>query len=192
MPERGTGPVSPSSAQARLNQLLARHGARLRALVLRHCSSNQGLDPDDIEQEVRIRLWRAVERETNSVLPASYIQRVVVTTVIDALRRNRPDMALPLPEPGQEAGVEALMEQVGPVRSASDRQRLDMVQAAIQALPERRRQPVRLGLQGFTPDEIGELLGMTGTMAKNLMYRGLYELRDRLRAAGLDGLEDDD
>ena len=127
--------MESSSAQARLKQLLARHGSRLRALVLRHCSSNQGLDPDDIEQEVHIRLWRAVERETNPALPASYIQRVVVTTVIDALRRNRPEQTLPLPEPGQEAGVEALLEQVGPVRSASDRQRMDMVQAAIQALP---------------------------------------------------------
>ena len=184
--------MTSSSAQTRLNQLLTLHGPRLRALVLRHCSSNQGLDPDDIEQEVRIRLWRAVERETKTALPASYIQRVVVTTVIDALRRSKAEQTVPLPESGQEAGVEALLEQIGPVRSASDRQRLDMVQAAIQALPERRRQPVRLGLQGFTPDEIGELLEMTGTMAKNLMYRGLYELRDRLRAAGLDGLEDDD
>jgi hypothetical protein len=32
---------------------------------------------------------------------------------------------------------------------------------------------------------------MTATMAKNLMYRGLYELRDRLKAAGLDEIDDD-
>lgn len=174
-----------------LRALLARHGARLRALVLQHCSAEQGLDPDDIEQEVRIRLWRAVEREKNSALPASYIQRVVVTTVIDALRRSKPGQDAPLPEAGQEAGVEALLDRVGPVRIASDRQRMEMVRTAIDTLPERRRQPVRLALQGFTPEEIGELLDMTATMAKNLMYRGLYELRDRLRADGLDDIDDD-
>lgn len=171
--------------------LLERHGARLRTLVAQHCHAEQGLDPDDIEQEVRIRLWRAMEREKNPALPASYIQRVVVTTVIDALRRVKPEQTTALPEEGQEIGIEALLDRVGPVRSASDGQRMDMVLAAIATLPERRRQPVQLALQGFTPEEIAELLDMTATMAKNLMYRGLYELRDRLREAGLENIDDD-
>lgn len=185
--------LSPPSSKAedRLNDVLARHGARLRTLVIQHCSANQGLDPDDIEQEVRIRLWKAVEREKNSALPASYVQRVVVTTVIDALRRDKPEQTTGLPEPGQEAGVEALLDPVGPVRSATDGQRMDLIRAAIGALPPRRRQPVQLALQGFTPEEIGELLDMTATMAKNLMYRGLYELRERLKAAGLDDIDDE-
>ena len=186
-----SGAPKPPPGHGVLGELLIRHGARLRALVVQHCPAEQGLDPDDIEQEVRIRLWRAVERENNPALPASYIQRVVVTTVIDALRRSKPEQTTALPEAGQEAGIEALLDRVGPVRSASDGQRMDMVRAAIATLPSRRQQPVRLALQGFTPEEIGELLEMTGTMAKNLMYRGLYELRDRLKAAGLDEIDDD-
>lgn len=182
---------SPTDLHALLSEVLARHGARLRLLVNQHCKAEQGLDPDDIEQEVRIRLWRALEREKNSALPASYIQRVVVTTVIDALRRSKPEQTTALPEAGQEGGIEALLDRVGPVRSATDGQRMDMVLAAIEALPARRRQPVRLALQGFTPEEIGELLDMTTTMAKNLMYRGLYELRDRLREAGMEDIDDD-
>lgn len=181
----------PSEVDTHLATVLAKHGTRLRMLVTQHCPSEQGLDADDIEQEVRIRLWKALEREKNPALPASYIQRVVVTTVIDALRRSKPDQTIALPEDGQEAGIEALLDRVGPVRSATDGQRMDMVRAAIDELPTRRRQPVRLALQGFTPEEIGELLDMTSTMAKNLMYRGLYELRDRLRAAGLEDIDDD-
>lgn len=182
---------SGSDTDRYLNELLVRHGTRLRVLCRQHCSAEQGLDPDDIEQEVRIRLWKAVQREKNSALPASYIQRVVVTTVIDSLRRDKPEQTTELPEAGQEAGIEALLDPVGPVRSASDGQRMDLVRAAIAELPERRRQPVRLALQGFTPEEIGELLDMTATMAKNLMYRGLYELRDRLRAVGVDANDDE-
>lgn len=181
----------PSEVDTHLAAVLAKHGTRLRILVVQHCPAEQGLDADDIEQEVRIRLWKALEREKNPALPASYIQRVVVTTVIDALRRSKPDQTIALPEEGQEAGIEALLDRVGPVRSATDGQRMDMVRVAIEALPTRRRQPVRLALQGFTPEEIGELLDMTSTMAKNLMYRGLYELRDRLRAAGLEDIDDD-
>jgi RNA polymerase sigma-70 factor (ECF subfamily) len=181
----------PSDIDRQLTALLVRHAARLRTLVAQHCHAEQGLDPDDIEQEVRIKLWRAIEREKNPALPASYIQRVVVTTVIDALRRGKPEQTTALPEDGQEVGIEALLDRVGPIRSASDGQRMDMVRIAIEALPDRRRQPVRLALQGFTPEEIGELLDMTTTMAKNLMYRGLYELRDRLREAGLEDIDDD-
>ncbi len=183
--------TSGSDLAAKLNAVLNKHAARLRVLVAQHCSANQGLDPDDIEQEVRIRLWKVVEREKNDALPASYVQRVVVTTVIDALRRGKPEQTVALPESGQEAGIEALLDPIGPVRSASDGQRMDMVRAAIAELPSRRQQPVRLALQGFTPEEIGDLLDMTATMAKNLMYRGLYELRDRLKAAGLEDIDDD-
>lgn len=181
----------PPGLDAQLASLLARHGTRLRLLVAQHCSANQGLDPDDIEQEVRIRLWKALERENNPALPASYIQRVVVTTVIDALRRSKPEQTTALPEDGQEAGIEALLDPVGPVRSACDGQHMDMVRAAIEALPGGGGSRYGWRCRASPRRRSAKLLDMTATMAKNLMYRGLYELRDRLRAAGLDGSDDD-
>src|SRR5690606_40413991 len=69
--------LSPPSSKAedRLNDVLARHGARLRTLVIQHCAANQGPEPVDIEQAARIRLWKAVERQEKSGPAASDVQR---------------------------------------------------------------------------------------------------------------------
>src|SRR5678810_759010 len=70
----------------RLHQLLADYGAKVRALIEGHGLGQYGIDPADIEQEVRIRLWKALERDRNAAFHTSFIQRVVLTTVIDAIR----------------------------------------------------------------------------------------------------------
>jgi len=75
--------------RARLHQLLADYGAKVRALIEGHGLGQYGIDPADIEQEVRIRLWRALERDRSAAFHTSYIQRVVLSTVIDAVRAAR-------------------------------------------------------------------------------------------------------
>lgn len=174
-----------SAQQAQLERILRDYGAKLRALVRQHCSPEQGLDPDDIEQEVRIKLWKALEGEKNLDFPASYIQRIVVTTVIDALRRADARPEEPMPETGAEAQFELVMRADRPDTSAAGSEMVEIVARCVAELPERRRKPVQLALQGFSPEEIGDLLGLTGTAARNLMYRGLDELKSRLRELGM-------
>jgi len=43
---------------------------------------------------------------------------------------------------------------------------------------------VQLHLQGFSTMQIGVLLGISEAAARNLVYRGLDELRVQLRAQG--------
>lgn len=181
----------PTDAAQSLEALLARFGSRLRSLVAQHCRSDQGLDADDVEQEVRIRLWRALERDRNAVFPASYLQRVVVSTVIDQLRRIQARPSEPLPEV-EEAGTAGLAELVAPdaLASASDRQRMDLLARGLEGLPERRRTAVELSLQGFTPQEVGELTGMSAEAARKLAERGMKDLQARLRRYGIDGDDD--
>ena len=57
-------------------------------------------------------------------------------------------------------------------------------------LPERRRLPVQLALQGFTADEVARLTGSSVTAAQQLCYRGIEELKARLRELGADAIED--
>jgi RNA polymerase sigma-70 factor (ECF subfamily) len=182
----------PSPADQPLEALLARFGTRLRSLVAQHCRADQGLDPDDVEQEVRIRLWRALQRDRNAVLPASYIQRVVVSTVIDQLRRIQARPSEPLPE-FEEADDPGLAGLVAPdaLASASERQRLDLLARCLAGLPERRRLPVELALQGFTPQEMAEVTGLSPESARKLAERGMKEVRERLARYGIQGDDHD-
>lgn len=177
-------PARPSDHHARLSLLLDRFGARLRFLVEQHCGRRTGLDPDDIEQEVRIRLWRALERDRNAPLAASYIQKAVVSTVVDAVRRAQVRPTEPLPEP--DSGVQLVDAAVAPEHRAMDDERMALVARAIAEMTQRRRVPVQLHLQGFGFVEIGGLLGMSDEAARKLVTRGLDELRSRLQAWGLE------
>ncbi len=169
------------------DRVMAMHEPRLRAHVLSQIGANQGLDVDEAIQDVRIRLWNALSSEREVEHLASYLRRTVVSVVIDALRRRqaRREETLDAVDVAVVAGpIHA------PERSADRAQRLRLASAAIAGLPERRRVPAQLLLQGFTTLEIGVMLGTTEATARNLAYRGVEEIREAMRVAGADDWDD--
>jgi RNA polymerase sigma-70 factor (ECF subfamily) len=169
----------------RLHALLRDFGAKLRSLVELHCANLPGVDPDDIVQETRIRLWRALERDRNAVLHASYIQKVVVSTVIDARRRvlARPGDSLDIDDGAEQPA--ALVDRAGPEARARQDQRVALLARCLERLPQRRRAAVGLHLQGFVPAEIGGLMQVSAEAARKLVERGLEELKPLLHEVGL-------
>src|SRR6185295_16723515 len=67
--------------------LLDEYGRYLRNVIARLCPKDMGLQFGDIEQDARLRLWRALESGREITDPASYIYRVAATATIDAVRR---------------------------------------------------------------------------------------------------------
>ncbi len=153
----------------------------------RRIASRHGLDPDEVDevlQDVRIRLWRAASapggvRFTN----AHYVYKVVVSASLDLVRKRRRHRArlvnLDLVDPGVlpiDARTDALIE-ANALGHA--------VQQALLDLPPDRREAVRLGLQGHDRFEIARLKGWSVARARNLLYRGLADLRSLLTAQGI-------
>ncbi|HNR92367.1 MAG TPA: sigma-70 family RNA polymerase sigma factor [Dokdonella sp.] len=182
-----TGPHD--SVDARLAQVLREFGNRLGALLQGYRLDRHGIDPADIEQEVRIRLWRAIERDRSGAFHASYVQKVVATTVIDALRRAEVRAAEPLPEDDDEPG-QLPEEGAGPEQLASDGERMGGLQRCLGEIPERRRLPITLHLQGFSLQEIADVVGTSAEAARKLVSRGLDELKSRLRELGYGEFDD--
>lgn len=177
------------SVDARLEQVLRDFGARLGVLMRSYRLDRHGIDPDDVEQEVRIRLWKAISRDRSGAFHASYVQRVVATTVIDALRRAEVRAAEPLPEDDGEP--DQLPETgVGPEQSATDGERMSGLQRCLAEIPERRRLPITLHLQGFTLPEIADVVGTSAEAARKLVTRGLDDLKSRLRDLGYGEFDD--
>ena len=56
---------------------------------------------------------------------------------------------------------------------------------AVAGLPEARRVPVRMHLAGYSRNEIAAALGWSEPKTRNLIYRGLADLRERLLARGI-------
>lgn len=175
---------------ARLEELVRSYGAKVKGLLKTYGLDKHGIDPADVEQEVRIKLWHALERDRSGAFHASYVQRVVATTVIDALRRAQVRATEPMPEEEDEA-VEIGAASVGPERSAGDVERMQGLERCMAEIPERRRLPISLHLQGFSLQEIADLAGIPSVeAARKLVSRGLDELKTRLRELGYGTFED--
>jgi RNA polymerase sigma-70 factor (ECF subfamily) len=160
-----------------INALLTELCKPLRALVRSRLSKALGLDADEIEQEVRLKLWRVLERENVIQHPPSYLHRAVMSVIVDHIRKlKRAPVAMPehLSVP-DNAGTQAHAEQLG-----------DLVQRALSQLPERRRRPVALHLQGFDLSQIARMEGESEGTVRNLVYRGLDEMRAHLKQWGID------
>jgi RNA polymerase sigma-70 factor (ECF subfamily) len=184
--------AQPAEAEARFNAIVEAYGKFLRHTIVQLCPKNLGIQFDDIEQDARLRLWRALQRESEIPALASYIYKVAVTTTIDAVRRvkaRREEQLGLTTEEGMadaEIGAFALAPEPSPERVAERRQIVRRVEETLARFPEDRRRAVGLYLEGMTSQEIADLLGWSEPKARNLVYRGLNDLREQLRTAGVE------
>ena len=158
----------------------------------RHLARRTGLGADDLDellQEVRIRLWRALGTpERIREVRALYIQRTVASAALDLIRRRRArrETSLDGGDGWSEGGSPP--EPAAPERADrdSDRAEFDAIVArAVDGLIESRRVVVRLHLTGYDREEIARMLGWSEPKTRNLLYRGLADLREALERAGV-------
>jgi RNA polymerase sigma-70 factor (ECF subfamily) len=178
-------PATATSATVEIGTALERLMARFSALAMRAARA-RGLATDDFDeilQDVRIRLWKAhPESENLERLSASYFVKVVSSAVVDRLRRQRRS------ETSLDAATAATVVpdalQVQPPDAAEQDALAARLERALATLPRNRRLVVQLHLDGYQREEISGMTGWTEAKVRNLMYRGLDDLRAHLRAEG--------
>ena len=135
-------------------------------------------------QQVRIRLWRAQGgSEQIAGAPASYVYRTAVSAALDLIRRRqarRFDQTVSMEE-NEDIGSSATSPE-GDLEFSELAQR---VAGALEEIPASRRPVVRMYLAGYPRQEIADLLGWSEAKTRNLLYRGLDDLRGRLKAMGI-------
>lgn len=178
--------------EERFNTVVDEFGMLLRRAIIRFCPRDKGLQFDDIEQEARMRLWRALQDEREVTNYASYLYRIAATATIDAMRRiqARHEEQLELLIEQRTDDGEILLAPApvkdSPERLAESREAVDKVMSAVAKLPEGQRRAVGMYLQGMTSQDVADLMGWSEPKSRNLIYRGLKELRKSLREEGID------
>jgi RNA polymerase sigma factor (sigma-70 family) len=108
---------------------------------------------------------------------ASYVHRTATTAAVDLIRRKRVGgERFPL-DPDLPNGTPSNPETRLEAQEAAER-----VSTALEKLDERRRPVVRMYLAGYGHKEIAGLLGWSTAATRNLLYRGLADLRADLAA----------
>ena len=169
-----------------LERVLTRFAERVRRIGSRYRLA--GDDLDELFQQVRIRLWQARgSGDAIEAAPASYVYRTAVSAALDLIRRRQAKREVSL-DPLDGAGP-VPSETRAPDAKLSEDELASIVAGGIDRIAPSRRPAVRMHLAGYSPDEIGTALGCDRIKARNLLYRGLADLRERLREMGISGSE---
>ena len=177
-------PLALDTLSSELEAAVGRFAALVRRVGLRHRLSEADLQ--DVLQEVRIRLWRSSSRpqgEKAEPPSASYVYRVAVSAAVDLLRRRRArgaDQTVALDET-----QESIADHSDPARSVEESELSAQLDRAIEAITPSRRPVVRMYLAGYSGEEVAKVMGWSEPKTRNLLYRGLADLRERLTDMGI-------
>ena len=185
--------VRQGVAEAAFARLMGEYADWLRRAVRRFCPSDMGIQLEDVEQEVAIRLWRAIQSERRIEHVPAYIYKAAASATIDAMRKVRSRRETPLRLVGADDEAPATPGPPGsrpvtpsPEAQAVHSQVLEHVEASLSRLNDDRRRAVGLYLQGFSTREIAEMMSWTEAKARNTVHRALTAVRQELRLAGVD------
>jgi len=173
----------PDGVSDALDTVLTRFAERVRYIGVRH--GLMGTDVEDLVQEVRLRLWKALESgEKILSAPASYIHRTAVSAAIDLLRRRRARRETPV-RLSRPSGIAVLGESPSADRLMEEMELQESIGRAVETLIPARRSVVKMYLAGYAREEIADLLAWSEPKTRNLLYRGLADLREALTRMGI-------
>jgi RNA polymerase sigma factor (sigma-70 family) len=161
-----------------LGELITRYGRLIRSVVIRVCGPDGAARiEDDVEQAVITAIWQQIKREQTIEFPASYVYRCAVRETVRLVRRDHDRQTEPL--------TEDIAVHHDPEQALADKQIADGVERCIATLDEDRQVAVRGHLAGLTVDEIMEINAWPYQKARNLIARGMADLRQLVRKQGI-------
>ncbi len=178
--------VSMRETDRAIENIIADYARFVRQIIRKFVFRGDGIDLEDIEQEVRLKIWKFLKSGNKIENLPSYIRKVAYSTTIDELRRMRIQKPPREPETlkrvflgtGQISGESGDFSPEGRLESEEARQSIG---ALVETLSEDRKKVLNLFLSGMSIDEISKFLNWDRTRIRHLYYRGIDDLKDRTR-----------
>lgn len=142
-----------------------------------------GLDPEDILQEIKIKMWRILQNEKEIKNYPSYIKKIINSSVIDMLRKWSRDERIYFQEK-QKKISETKDDYWAELRGEDNLK--SFVAEAVNSLIDSRRKVVKLFLLGMTIEEMSLFFNWSQDKTRNLLYRGLADLKKILKKRDID------
>ena len=119
-----------------------------RQRLVRMARQYGGEDWQDLLQEIRLALWKSLERFSGKCSLNTWVYRVALNTALSHARKHRPEMT----------GIEALSDL--DVQTLS-RDPVRMLEAFLRSLDDVNRAVLLMDLEGLSRQEIADVLGLS-------------------------------
>lgn len=142
---------------------------------------------EELAQEVFLRVYRSRESYEASAKFSTWLYRIATNLAVNNARdtrRERPENVVRLDEADQETGATPDLpdESITAEQEMLQRERAAAIRQRVQALPERQRIAVIMHkYQQMDYRQIGEVLKLSESATKSLLYRAYETLREQLK-----------
>ncbi len=140
-------------------------------------------DAEDVAQQVFVRIWKSAPRYQPRAKFTTWMFTITRNLVFNELRRRQRKQSVSLEQREEEFHApEPASSAPGPDEEALQQELERAIDAAIGKLPEKQRLAVILRRYDELPyEEIGEILGMSLSAVKSLLFRARGQLKEELR-----------
>jgi RNA polymerase sigma factor (sigma-70 family) len=176
----------PDDTDAALRSLLEKYGALIRRVVSRVGGRTLANKQDDVAQAVALSLWQQVSREQTITHPSSYVYRAAIRETVRTVEKELNRIRLETSLDADEAPAVASTA-LDPEAAAAAAEVSAHIEGAVSRLPAERQHAVRAHLAGYSVEEIMQIYGWPYQKARNLIARGMADLRADLAKGGYGG-----
>jgi RNA polymerase sigma-70 factor (ECF subfamily) len=171
--------------EAAFNFLVSKYHRSMVHFLLRMVR-NQAV-AEELAQEVFLRVYRSRESYRAEAKFSTWLYRIATNLAVNQARDSRQERtvkAVYLDAEDEETGVTPEVADAGP--TAEERllreERVRAIQSHVMALPERQRMAVVMHkYQGMDYRQIGEVLKLSESATKSLLFRAYQTLRETLK-----------
>jgi len=163
--------------------IIVRFSGLMRTHIQKYNLQKYGIEIDDISQEVKIKIWKLFQNEKKIKNYASYIKKIINSSVIDHFRKLKREKKI-LSHERQKNISEG--KRIYETEIFDEKKIIKTIGQGIDSLIESRRKVVKLFLLGMTLEEISIFFSWSTDKTRNLLYRGLSDLKKILREKGIE------
>jgi RNA polymerase sigma-70 factor (ECF subfamily) len=156
-------------------QIVRSHGPMIRRIA-RSYEANAAR-AEELVQDIYLSLWQALPRFRGESSQRTFVARVAHNRAITHVAREARGPRLVMLDKGM-AGETTTPEE--DVARADMRQKLE---AAVRQLPVGQKLVVTLALEGFSPEEIASVLGLSVSAASVRLHRAKAALQDMMKGS---------
>ena len=173
--DRALAAACKSGSLSAYEQLYRTHGAKMKSIA--HNLLGNANDAEDAVQEVFLKVHRSVKNFQGQSAFSTWIYRILINSCYDMMRKKQRRQETP------ELDLEPAARPEPSIR-ADHAMRMALERYVAGLAPNYRKVFLLAEVEGFSHAEIAEVMGITLTSSKNMLYQAKQRLRQMLLESG--------
>ncbi len=153
----------------------------IRSILLAQFPELTEEDKEDIDHEVKLKLWRKVAHGKKISNLRSYLWRVVYTTALDVMGETLNVVSFESCEDRNGKEETSSQEMSSPESLLKNKETHLMIEKALNTVSDKRKAVLKLHFSGKNIKQIAAFLGWRENQVRHLLYRGLGDLKEKLK-----------